>query len=358
VAAMILVNTPGSWAHVYPPLLHANWHGLTPTDLVFPFFLFAVGMSISLAFKNYQPHERGRAIGKILKRTLLIFLIGLALNAFPFLTPDNTLRTDYSGLRIMGVLQRIGLCYGLAALIFLGSSLKQLALWTASLCLVYWALLWGFGGLEPYSLEQNVVLKVDRWILTEPHLWKGKGIPFDPEGLLSTISAVGSVLLGAITGKWLQVQRTVDEKIKWLFLSGALLILTGYGWGLLYPINKYLWTGSFVVVSAGWGLLVLALLLFFIDKKAWKTWSLPFQHFGSNPLIIFILSIVWVKVYLRIKLTDSEGNLVTAYSWIYKELFVPLAGPLHGSFLFALAHVVALWVLAWWLNKNKIFIKI
>ncbi len=262
VAGMILVNNPGSWAHVYPMFRHAKWHGCTFADLVFPFFLFMVGMSIFLAFSKRGLQLTPENTRKILYRTCMIFLLGMALAAFPFFRGFDY----YSRFRVMGVLQRIALAYGAGAFLCLALKKKQLYILSGALLLGYWGLLY-LGSAQPYDLETNLVLKIDKLILGEAHLWRGNGIPFDPEGLLSTLPSIVTVLLGFLAASTL-INRDATLQLKKMLAIGLTLILSGWIWGLFFPINKQLWTSSFVLFTAGFALVFL--LCFILAMQKWE----------------------------------------------------------------------------------------
>lgn len=354
IAFMILVNTPGTWSHVYPPLLHAKWHGATPTDMVFPFFLFIVGITLYLSTSKFLHELSGGASKKIIRRTLLIFLIGLALNWFPFTrAPEN--------LRIMGVLQRIAVAYGIGAFICLAVPLKQL--WKAGTLLLagYWILMLIFGGDDPYSLENNLSLKIDRFLLGDNHLYGGFGIKFDPEGLFSTLPAVGTVIFGYYIGALIKQAQDTAQLVKNMLLIGVLAIFAGLAWDIYFPINKPLWTSSYVLYAGGIACCVLAVLIELIDIRGIKNWTRPFQVFGLNPLIIYVLSGLLVKVMLFIiKWEDAAGNTRNAYSWLYNDVFAAvLPNQLKfASFLFALTIVGFCWLVGYGLYKKKIVIKV
>ncbi len=400
IALMILVNTPGSWSFVYVPLMHASWHGCTLTDLVFPFFLFVMGAAMSYSFRRFDhfnlqsssafagkdcPEGRNpgssrnkktapvitflRCIGiflkikwdykpapaitkKILKRVSLIFLTGLLLNYFPF-------QADLTNLRIMGVLQRIAITYGIAAFLCLWLNRTKLFFISWLILICYWILLAAFGNGSPYSLEDNLVRFIDLAIIGESNMWHRGIIAFDPEGLLSTLPAVVTVLSGYLTGSYIQAQPNLKQAVHKLTLAGIAAIITGLAWGLIFPVNKYLWTSSFVLYTSGLAMVVLALCLYVIDVKGYRKWSVPFQVFGWNPLFVYILSIIWVKILLYlIKITKSDGAVVNGYNWIFNEWFLPAAGDYNGSLLFALAHVLLFWLIALVLYKKKIQVKI
>lgn len=352
IALMILVNTPGSWSYVYAPLEHAHWHGCTPTDLVFPFFLFVMGVAMPYSFRQFD-YKLSPAVGvKIMKRVLLIFLIGLALNFFPF-------KTGLSDLRILGVLQRIAVTYGIAAFLCLCLNRIKLILLSGLLLVGYWLLLSGFSSGEPYSLEGNLVRSVDLAVLGAGHMWHGKIIAFDPEGLLSTLPAVVTVLTGYLTGLYIQSHPDLRQAVYKTTLAGAAAVVTGWAWGVVFPINKSLWTSSYVLYTSGLALIILSFCLYVIDVKGYRKWSMPFYVFGRNSLFVYVLSIIWVKTLLYlIRITESDGSVVSGYSWIFREWFLPAAGYYNGSLLFALAHVALFWILALVLYKKKIYVKI
>ena len=353
IATMITVNNPGTWEHIYAPLEHSKWHGCTPTDMVFPFFLFVVGVSMFFSFSKYNSTLNKESLFKIGKRTLLIFGIGLFLNAFP------QALTDFSRLRIMGVLQRIAIAYGIGSLIVMGMPRKYLSLIGISILLAYWGILAWFGSGDPYSLAGNAGNPFDLAILGVSHMYKGFGIPFEPEGLLSTIPSIATVIIGYLTGGL--IMETIPAKIpRKLVVLGLAGVVTGYLWGLLFPINKPLWTSSYVIYTAGWALLVLALLIWVIDLKGRSSWTPVFVVFGMNPLFIFALSGLYVKsiIYL-IHIPETDGTISNGYAWLYHHLFQPMCSdPKISSLLFALAHILIFWAIGFILYKKKIYIKV
>ncbi|MBK3516737.1 acyltransferase family protein [Carboxylicivirga marina] len=355
IAGMILVNTPGSWSYIYPPLRHAAWHGCTPTDLVFPFFLFVMGVSMFFSFSKYGDGLNKTSLLKIGKRGFLIFAIGLFLNSFP------QWQTNFSELRIMGVLQRIAVVYIFSSLIVLSFNKKGIIISSILLVLCHWLALHLLGGEQPYSLEHNATIPFDRAILGENHLYKGFGIPFDPEGLFSSVSAIATALLGYLIG--LLIKNTEKNKLplKLLFFGGGLVLL-GLIWNMVLPINKPLWTGSYVVYTAGLAILLLSLLVWLVDIKGYKSWTSFFVVFGMNPLLIFAFSILWVKILVRlIKISSINGDapaVINGYTALYQKVFVLVAGHMNGSLLFALTHIVFFWLIGWILYKKKVFIKV
>lgn len=352
ISMMILVNNPGSWAHIYAPLEHSKWHGCTPTDLVFPFFLFVVGVSMFFSFSKYGNTLNKESLLRIGKRTLLIFLIGLFLNSYPQWIKD------FSHLRIMGVLQRIALAYGIGSVIVLAAKRKYLPYIGGAILLLYWALLYAFGNADPYSLQGNATIPFDSAILGVNHMYKGFGIPFDPEGLFSTLPAIVTVIIGYLIGA--RIKETEKQKVPLrLVVFGIASLAAGLVWGIFFPINKPLWTSSYVLYTAGWASLVLAALIWIIDLKGYTKWTSFFVVFGMNPLFIFALSGIWVLTLSRIvKIPVADGKVVNGYSWLYQQVFLPLAGDINGSLLFAIFHVVIFWLIGYVLYKRKIFIKV
>jgi len=329
----------------------SNGYGCTPTDLVFPFFLFIVGVSMWYSFKKYGEGVTKKGLLKVLKRFSVIFLLGLFLNAFP--------KFNFENLRFFGVLQRIALAYAIGAVLCMQFNFKQLLIICGLILLGYWGLLYFGGSGDVYSLATNVVGKVDLFIFGENHIYKGFGIPFDPEGLLSSIPSVSTVLIGYFTGRLIDEAINVNAAIKKLVFFGIIGALIGWFWGYLLPINKPLWTSSYVLYAGGLAMLFLALLLWLIDVKGVKKWANPFIHFGTNPLFIFVFSGIYVKTILYlVKITNSESEIISGYEYLYNHLFVPIAGNMNGSLLFAISHIIVFWLLTYVLYRNKIFIKI
>jgi len=351
IALMIMVNNPGSWSYVYAPLRHSNWNGCTPTDLVFPFFLFIVGVSMWFSFKKYGDGLTKKGLLKVLKRFLVIFIIGLFLNAFP--------KFDFEHLRFFGVLQRIAIAYAIGAILCMQFNYKQLFIVFVIILVGYWGLLYFGGSNDVFSLTSNVVRKVDLLLFGENHVYKGFGMPFDPEGLLSSIPAVATVILGYFTGQIIENSDKVTTAIKKMILFGISIAVIGWFWGYLFPINKALWTSSYVLYTGGLAMLFLTFLLWIIDVNKMRNWAKPFIHFGTNPLFIFVFSGIYgrILIYL-VKFTNSNGEIETGYSYLYTHVFVPIAGNMNGSLLFAISHIIFFWLLTYILYRNKIFIKI
>ncbi len=350
IALMILVNTPGSWSHIYWPLAHAEWHGWTPTDLIFPSFLFITGSAMVFAFRKYHYLLTGEALRGITRRVVLLFLLGLFLNWFGFW--DN-----FAGLRIMGVLQRIGVAYGLAALLVLTCSHKQLYLVAVVVLLGYWLLLFIGGGVQPYTLESNLVRQLDMALLGEAHMWSNNGIAFDPEGLLSTLPAVITVLSGYLaTSYLLKTERKIA--IRNLLAVGILCIAAAELWNPLFPINKSLWTSSYVLFSSGICLLMLVLLIWLVDILRCSWLAAPLQVYGLNPLLVYALSWVLAKLMaVTIMLPNGEGGQISSYDWFYQQL-AEVSSPLNASLLFALLHVFLFWLVSVYLYRRNIVVKL
>jgi len=357
VAAMILVNNPGSWSYVYTPLEHAPWHGCTPTDLVFPFFLFAVGNAMSFSMKKYAGQVHAAVLKKIGRRALLIFGIGLLLNWFPFFRwsgEEQLVLRPLSQLRIMGVLPRIALCYGLAALIVHFAGERRAFVIAGCLLLAYWWLLLAFGQGDPYSLEGYAGLRLDKWLLGAQHLYKGEGVPFDPEGLLSTLPATCNVISGYLAGAYIQQKGKNYPMLCGLLIAGCLLVFTGLCWHLVFPINKKIWTSSYVLYTSGIALLVLSVLTYAIEFRGWRKAAAFLEVFGKNPLFIYVMSGVLVKLYLLVR-TGPQQHL---YGWLYTHIFQPIGGNYPGSLLFALFHVGLFWLPGWWMDRKRIYIRV
>ncbi len=351
IAFMIIVNTPGSWQYVYPPLQHAKWHGCTPTDLVFPVFLFIVGISSYFSMKKYGNELNGSSLLRVFRRTVTIFAVGLFLNIFPYFG------RDYSTLRIMGVLQRIALAYGIGSIICLSVRREYLWIVVAFILVFYWGLLAFFGGTDPYSLESNFATTVDTAILGQSHLYKGFGIPFDPEGLLSTIPAVGTVIIGYLTGELLSRKSTGGKTVWNLLLFGAAAIGAGFIWNFFFPINKPLWTSSYVLYTAGIAMVLLAIIYLIADVMELRRWGTFFLIFGTNALFAFFLSGIWTKLMIFIKIQNGSEN-ITLYGWIYQKICVPVAGNLNGSLMFAVLQMLLIWFVALILYRNRIMIRL
>jgi predicted acyltransferase len=353
IAGMVLVNNPGSWSHIYWPLAHAEWHGWTPTDLIFPFFLFIVGVAIPLAFgRRVDGGGTQRDLYlKVIKRTLIIFALGLFLNGFPYF--------NLSTIRIPGVLQRIAVCYLIAAIVFLKTRARTQLVIVLMLLLVYWLLMAGLHapGFAPGDLskEGSVASFVDRVVLGS-HIWS-QGKVYDPEGLLSTIPALATTLLGVLTGQWLRTTRSDYEKVAAMFVAGMCCLVIGWAWNAFFPINKALWTSSYVLFTGGLALQLLAFCYWLIDVKNYRAWARPFVVFGVNAIALFVGTGIMAKLMGLIKLPWGSKQ-ISLQGWIFQKLFLSWASPIRASLAYAIAFIV-LWLgLMWILYRRKIFIKV
>jgi predicted acyltransferase len=345
IAMMILVNTPGSWEFVYAPFVHADWHGCSPTDLVFPFFLFVVGSAMYFSLQKVLMELSSSVALMIVRRTLVIFVLGLIFNA---------VLGSWENLRIMGVLQRIALAYAAAAFIVL--SVKRVSVYVISvfILLAYWLLLVMGGGDDPFSLTQNVVVKLDLALLGAEHMYDEKGVPFDPEGMLSTLPAVVNVLMGFELTRLITAQKNHQKSLILLLKLGAAGVLLGLLWNIWLPINKSLWTSSFVIYSAGYFCIALAVFVWLVDIRKFNRMSQPFIIYGSNSIFIYMLAPFWVHAYLFIPMSNDGGNFYSAlYAWL--GLVFP---PAMASLAFALLHVLLFWCISFFLYRHKIFIKV
>ncbi len=371
VALMILVNNPGSWNHLYPPLAHAPWHGCTPTDLVFPFFLFAVGNALALVMPRLLAGPAAAFWVKLVRRTALVFLIGLLLNAVSLWRWDAQGGLSLRGLeqlRTLGVLQRIALCWGAAALIVWWARGRAgvVAGVAAALLLAYWALCLGLAtGADPYSLEGFFGTHWDRTVLGASHLYQGEGVPFDPEGLASTLPAVAQVLLGALVGQAMARHGSSAGLVARLFMAATALLALAYLWQLAMPLNKKIWTSSYVVLTTGLALLLLATLMLLLDVQGRRgAWVRFFEVFGTNALFIFVLSGLVPRLLGLLRwgdgvAADGTPRFITPLPWIHRTLFAGIGSdPRLGSLLFALANLALYWVVARELHRRRIFLRV
>jgi len=352
VTLMIVVNSPGNWGTTFSPLLHAQWHGFTLTDLVFPTFMFVVGNAMSFNLEKYAAKGSAEFLKKVFKRTAIIFLLGFLMYWFPFVHSENGSLTfnALSDTRIMGVLQRIALGYLFASLILFYWKEKG-AIWFSVIALLgYWLIMCLFGD---YSLEGNAGIILDKFILGTNHMYHGEGVAFDPEGLLSTLPAIVNVIAGYLAGKFIQQKGNSFETIGTLMVCGSLLLLAALTWDLVFPINKKLWTSSFVLYTIGLDLLILPVLIFIIDIRRKTVWTYFFEVFGKNTLFIYLVSEVGlVTLYL------IPAGEVSLASWLYEHVFSSLTGPYLGSLLFALSWMLVCWLIGYVLDKKKIYIKV
>jgi predicted acyltransferase len=389
VALMILVNNPGS-DHVYGPLDHAPWHGLTPTDLVFPFFLFAVGNALAFVMPKLEAGGDAVFWRKVLKRTALIWGIGILLGWYPFIQYQGdelvakgwtwvNAKGDVVGVRILGVLARIALSYLLASIIIYYFKLRGAFVVGMIMLLAYWALAYTLGDpSDPYSMTGYFGNAVDKAILTERHMYRGEGIPFEPEGIMSTMTAIVQVILGYIVGDFIRRKgermQLLEEPsgkaletyqmLTVLFVSAAGLLFAGYAWGLVFPINKKIWTSSYVVYTTGLAVIILSLLIYAVEVKKIRAWWMEFFNvFGKNALFIFAFSSFLPKTLWLIRWhTGVNEKGVNTYSdpwrW-FAKLCSKLPGrPENGSLLFSICIIILFWAICYWMDRKKIYIKV
>jgi predicted acyltransferase len=356
VCFMIIVNTPGNGDTSYAPLNHASWHGFTPTDLVFPSFMFAVGNAMSFVLKKWVNMSDAAVLGKIFKRTIIIFLLGYLMYWFPFVHWNES--GGLSGkpiehTRIMGVLQRIALGYCAAALMIRYLKLNTVLTLSVSFLLFYWLLLRMFsGGDDPFDMLTNAGTRLDLWVFGPDHLYHGEGVAFDPEGLLSTLPAIANVTFGYAAGKWIQEKGNSYEGLTKLLLVGVTLIFLALCWNNFFPINKKLWTGSFVFLTVGIDCVLLSALVYVIDFLQIKRFNYFFEVFGKNPLFVYLVSELGVTLLWFIPVGGKP-----LYQWLFQNIFSH-AGMYVGSFLFAITFMLFCWLVGYLLDKNKIYVRV
>lgn len=370
VALMILVNNPGSWGFIYPPLEHAPWHGCTPTDLVFPFFLFAVGNAMAFVMPKLEAAGEKTFWYKIIKRTLLIFIIGLFLNWFPFIKYDadgNLVGKPFETLRIFGVLQRIALCYFFASIIVHYFKVRGAFIAAAVLLFGYWFLCVVANPTDPFSLAGWYGTNIDKSILGETHMYKGEGVAFDPEGLMNTFAAIVQVIFGYLAGNYILQKGKTQEMLNGLFVAGCVLIVTGLAWEMVFPLNKKIWTSSYTIYTTGLALLTLSVMIFLIEfKNAKGVWSRFFDVFGKNALFIFVLSGVLPRLMGLIRIpgvadaVTGKQKYYSPFSWFYEHVCKPIlpVEPRFGSLIYALCFIAMMWFFAWWMDRKKIYVKV
>jgi predicted acyltransferase len=375
VCLMILVNNPGTWSNIFDPLEHASWHGCTPTDLVFPFFLFAVGNAMSFVMPKLEAAGDGVFWRKVLKRTALILLIGLFLNWNPFVMWQNNElvfkswtwtdnKGNIQGIRILGVLQRIALCYFFASVMVYYLKARKAFYAGLILLLLYWILCILFNPADPFSFAGWFGTDIDKAVLHVAHMYKGEGVPFDPEGLMSTIPAIVQVIFGYIIGDYIQKKGKTYEMLSNLFIAGAVLLFTGFCWDMVFPINKKIWTSSYTIYTTGLAVMTIATLIYLIEFKNIKGWwSKFFDVFGKNPLFIFVLSGFLPRVLGLIRIpngTDAEGltKFTNPFGWFYENICKTPFKLEVGSLVYAICMIVFYWAICYWLDKKKVYIKV
>ncbi len=364
IAAMTLVNDPGTWSAIYAPLKHAEWNGATPTDLIFPFFLFISGVSITFAFGRRT--ETGNVVRgdyyKIFRRGFLLFALGVLIDVFPLYSLWTGLWFDPSHVRIMGVLQRIAVCYLVAALVFLHTNWKRQIVIASAILIVYWALmtLVSVPGCEVTTFNDkacNLAAFLDRLLLTENHVWEQSKV-YDPEGLLSTLPALATTLFGVLTGHWLRSRRNDKKKFVGMLGGGGVLTVLGWIWNFWFPLNKALWTSSYVLYTAGWALIFLGACYWLIDIKGFRKWSKAFEVFGVNAIALYVGSSIMAAILDFFQLTTPTGETISLQEMIFKYFFLPFADPVNASLLYAVWFVVVWWLLMYIFFRRKHFMKI
>ncbi|MGC4100332.1 acyltransferase family protein [Ferruginibacter sp.] len=369
VALMILVNNPGSWSHIFPPLDHAAWHGCTPTDLVFPFFLFAVGNAMAFVMPKLEAAGEAAFWKKVITRTALIFLIGLFLNWFPFIRYNdagNITGKPFENLRIFGVLQRIALSYFFASVIVHYFKVRGSFVASAFILLFYWFLCVAAHPADPFSINGWFGTNIDKAVLGENHMYHGEGIAFDPEGLMNTFAAIVQVVLGYLVGNYIIQKGKTPEMLNGLFVAGCVLIGAGFFWDMIFPINKKIWTSSYTIYTTGLALLILSVFIYLIEFKNKKgVWSRFFDVFGKNALFIFAMSAILPKGLALIRIPGAMGvngkqNYLTPFGWFYEHACKPIfpSQPNIGSLIYALCFIAMMWFLAWLLDRKKIYIRV
>lgn len=358
VCFMIIVNTPGNGATTYWPLLHANWHGFTPTDLVFPTFMFVVGNALSFVEKKWVGLSNTQVFWIVFKRSTIIFLLGFLMYWFPFVhwnEQGNLELNSFSHTRIMGVLQRIALGYFFAALMIRFLKAQYVYILAALFLLSYWVILLLFGdGTDPFNMLTNAGTKLDLFLLGENHLYHGEGAAFDPEGVLSTLPAIANVIFGYAVGKWIQLKGNSREGLNKLLFGGFIFVALALLWNLVFPINKKLWTGSFVLITVGIDCILIAALTYITYFIKQTKWTYFFEVFGKNPLFIYLLSELGVILLYFFRVGDAKQS---TYTWLYTNLFQS-AGNYLGSFLFAITFMLLCWLVGFFLDKRNIYVRV
>jgi predicted acyltransferase len=354
IIAMILVNNPGSWSALYPQLRHAEWNGWTMTDWIFPFFLFTVGVAMTLSFaKRIENGFQVRQLyGHIVTRMIIIFALGLFLNGFPYF--------NFSELRIPGVLQRIAICYGITSIIFLHSTLRGQIYWITGLLACYWLIMQcipvpgiGSGLYEPGKNFSNYI---DSLVLSG-HMWN-QTVTWDPEGIISTIPSIATVLFGILAGHLLRSEKTKEEKTIRMYAAGTFLIILGLILDMWIPINKKIWTSSFSIFTAGWANICLATCFWFFDVKGYGRYAKPLVIYGMNAIAVYSVSELIAITLGMINVTNGRGVSLPLQEYLYTRIFLSIANPVNASLLFAICFTLVMYFFVWVLWKKNWFLKI
>ena len=386
IASMILVNNPGTWSAMYKPLDHAEWHGWTFTDLIFPFFIWIVGVAIPLstARRLEQGQSRRELLLHALRRAVIIFALGFFLNSFSLMLDASLWRDGFAAwfhhyathVRVPGVLQRIGICYFITMLIFLGAGIRGQLIWMGGLLIGYWVLMivgpllgCGTGGLEVHG---NFAEYIDNLVLNGKvigiHVWSG-GKTWDPEGVFSTVPAIATCLFGVMTGHVLRSKQPPETRTAWLFVGGNLLLFAGVVMDVWLPINKKLWTSSYSVFMAGMAMNCFAVCYWLVDVQGWRKWAKPFAIYGMNAITVFMLAGLLGRILPAIKVTSAAGRKIGLQTYLYNHLCAPfaspdtapffgfLASPNNASLMWALMYVTVLYLVAYVMYRRKWFLK-
>ncbi|MBX5439152.1 MAG: DUF5009 domain-containing protein [Thermoflavifilum sp.] len=363
ICFMIIVNTGAPGVQAYPPLEHAHWFGFTPTDLVFPTFMFVVGNAMSFSMPKYVQRGPAAFWGKVAKRTVIIFLLGYLMYWFPFFHFTDSGQFSwkpFSHTRIMGVLQRIALGYFFGSIIVYYLSTRAVIILSVFLLLGYWAILYLFGDpAAPLSMTGNAVLKLDRFLFGDNHLYHGEGIPFDPEGVLSTLPAIVNVLYGYLTGKYIREKGTSYETVARMMIAGSLLVFVALFWNLSFPIAKKLWTSPFVLYTVGLDLIILGILMYALElhttfqQPAFRKLSYFFLVFGRNPLFLYLVSELLIEIFWMIPVGDDDLP-----QWVSDHIYQRIATGAFGGLLYSLSYMLICWLIGYWLDRRKIYIKV
>ncbi|HEY8164623.1 MAG TPA: DUF5009 domain-containing protein [Gemmatimonadaceae bacterium] len=378
IAGMLLVNNPGTWSAIYPPLEHATWHGWTPTDLIFPFFLFIVGITthLSLSARRERGDSEAQLVRQILRRGAIIFLLGFLMSLFPFyqwgtiegmVNPSVWDRIAYrwDHVRILGVLQRIGLVYIAAGLLTLKTTLKQQVIILAVLLYGYWFAMTlipipgkTIGALLLDKPSETLAAHLDRAILGMKHIWSGS-VTYDPEGPFSTIPAIGTAILGVLAGRWIaQRKRPLFERLCGLYGAGSLAMVLGLMWSWSFPINKNIWTSSYVLFTAGMACVALATIMWIIEVHDIRWWTKPFVIYGVNPIVAFVGSGVLARCIYTLWKVQYNGQATPVETVIYKEAFASWLEPKNASLAMAFVTVLFWFAILAFLYRRKIFLKV
>ena len=379
VAGMLLVNNPGTWSAIFPPLEHAEWNGWTPTDLIFPFFLFIVGITthLSLSARRARGDDDRALVKQILRRGIIIYLLGFAMAMFPFYqwgviqslpnaTPWDRVLYRIEHVRILGVLPRIAIVYICAALLTLKTNLRQQIIIIASLLFGYWFAMTlipvpgenAIGALLLNTHDRNLAAYLDRLILGTNHTWSGS-VTFDPEGPMSTIPAIGTAMLGVIAGTWIgRKDKSLTDRISGLFAAGSIAMVVGLMWNWSFPINKNLWTSSYVVFTAGMACVAIAAIMWLVDYLNVKWWTKPFVVYGVNPIVAFVGSGVLARLIYTLWHVNYQGKSIAIQDAIYQIVFLPWLPPRVASLAFAISFVLLWYGILLVLYKRNIILKV